>query len=314
MTSRSLLALVPASLFLGVACSSNIVSVNGGSTAGSSTSGGGATPVTTSSAGGATGAGGAGGGNPCSTDFAGAPILLVPARAGNLDLAGPSGTGLTIPEAEKIDCACVSMGTGGGSGAGTGGSGQTGYCTFGGSGALGAMFSTSNEVISALNVWPGYLGTLSFKSRDGTHSYAFSVSGKQVQKDGAPFTLDWNLAGFNQNPQFDQEVDELYDALIATFAPGFLPSQTCQQQNTCVVGSFGDAAYMEFPELGLTAWIASLSAGQPECSTWNRLDTHEPRGAPVPAPTGWMSSVRNRGLPPSATHSKTSKIPLFFKA
>ncbi len=213
-----------------------------------------------------------------------APIML-PGKAGQLDLAGPKGMGLSLLQAESIDCQCAAMlgGTGGsgagGSGAGGGNTGGpwgdgTDVCAFGDNQEVWFTYTPSNDIGTILTVWPGYAGALAAKSRDGAHTYGFSVLTAPVQKDGLSFNLDWNLAGFNQNPAFDAEINELYDALIATYAPSLPVDTDCQSSGNCVVGSFGDVAYMYFPQVGAAFWIASLSAGQPTCSTFNRIDLY----------------------------------------
>ncbi len=315
MSSRASLAIFPALLCLTYACGSNVVPAGPSSSASTTTTGmGGASvqngggPFTSAGAGGnvpqnttvsatttvSVGSGGAGGGSSLCTmqqqqarwaAMVQAPITLNPAKGANLDIAGPNGTGLTILQAQQIDCQCNDtpiMGTGGGGGSG-GGSSDGGYCQWGDNGEVGAFYTGPMGLVSFINLWPGYLGSLSFKSRDGAHSYTIPIQTATIDKDGKNFNLDWNLAGFNENPEFDEEINEIHDALIATFAPSIPFDDDCQASQKCDVGNFGDVAYMYFEELGLGLWIASLSAGQPFCSTFNRMDLY-PAGTPFSSP------------------------------
>ena len=63
---------------------------------------------------------------------------------------------------------------------------------------------------------------------------------------------------------------------MATYAPGVPADPDCQASGSCQVGAFGDVAYMILHDFGVIFWIASLSAGQPECSIFNRIDLFEP--------------------------------------
>jgi hypothetical protein len=88
----------------------------------------------------------------------------------------------------------------------------------------------------------GYTGTLTWKSADNMHTYVAQI-GKQIQKDGLPFTIDWNFqspdAGTTQ-AQLDAELTELYNGLVATFGTGIPQSTNCRLDTTC----------LEFPDDG----------------------------------------------------------------
>ncbi len=190
-----------------------------------------------------------------------------PRNIGLIDLAGgDTWQGLTIEAAEKIQCQSANEGDAFGDG--------TQYNQWGNNGELGCDYNVSNHKIYFCNAWPGYVGTMAFTSRDGAHKYTVPIQTATIQKDSKNFPLDWNLSGFNQNPKFDAELNELYDALIATYAPGLPSNSNCQGTGSCIVGNFGDVAYMFFPALGVGWWIASLAAGQPTCSTINRVDEY----------------------------------------
>jgi hypothetical protein len=194
--------------------------------------------------------------------------ITPPTLIGLLDLSGgPTWPGLTIEQAEKIQCQSTNEGDQFGDG--------TQVNQWGDGGQMWCDYNVSNRLIYFCNAWPGYVGTTTFTSRDGKDTFIVpAVQTAPIKKNGSPYLLDWNLAGFSQNPAFNAEINELYDALTATFASGLPPDLNCQGSGACIAGNFGDVAYMYFPALGVGWWIASLSAGQPTCSTFNRLDQY----------------------------------------
>jgi hypothetical protein len=290
MAYRSPLAILPALLFLTYACGTKVVESGVSSLSSSGAGSGGSHPASSvvvgpATAGSSTSTGGVGtgsaGGGPatCGSSFVTAPITLLPNRVGNLDLAGPDDMGLTLPEANQIDCPCTPLVTETGGSGGAGASVQ-GICAWGASQEMWTSYSFSTQIIQSATLWPGYLGTLDFESRDGAHTYSIPVQTGPILKDGAPFLLDWDLPGFNENAAFDAEVNELYDGLTATYAPGLPTDPSCQGSGACKVGNLGDVAYMLFAPFGVTFWVASLSAGQPTCSIFNRVDVLAPPPAP----------------------------------
>ena len=190
--------------------------------------------------------------------------IVPPTIGGGLDLSGgPSWIGLTIEAAEKINCQSDSQGDAFGDG--------TLVNSWGDNGELWIQYLVSNHKALQLSFWPGYLGTMNFKSKDGAHNYIVQVQ-SPVLRDGKAMILDW-LGNGGKN--FDPAGDELYRALLATYAPG-LPvdpmGTTCFQSGHCIKGSFGDIAYFYVPAIGWALWVPSISAAQPVPSTPNRLD------------------------------------------
>ena len=110
------------------------------------------------------------------------------------------------------------------------------------------------------------------------HVYEVPI-GTPIVKDGEPYPpLDWDEPGygFGQSPLFDQQIDELYDALTATFAPGLPVDPDCLQSGACIAGSFGQVAYMFFPELRIGMSVASYTAGVPVTNTIVQMQMFAP--------------------------------------
>ncbi len=189
--------------------------------------------------------------------------ILPPQSAGGLDIAGgDTWRGLTIEDAEdpKKNGLCQSTNAGDIFGNGT----LANY--WGDNAEILANYRVSNHKIIGILLRPGYQGTVELTSRDKAHRYSIPIS-SQVQKDGNNWELHWA-----PNKNFLDEANELYDALIATFAPGFPADTDCQASRRCIVGSFGDVAYFYVPALGSALWVPNRNAAQPAPSILNRID------------------------------------------
>lgn len=184
---------------------------------------------------------------------------VTPPRWGaGLDMAGgDSWQGLTIEEAEKINCQSDDIGYPFGGG--------TAVNSWGDNGEVWFAYSVQTRKASFLTFWGGYLGGYDFKSRDGAHSYQVRIF-TQVLKDGNPFQLDWNVP-----TRFDKEVNELGDAAVATYAPALEADDDCVGSRRCIVGNFGDVAYIYVPVVGWEIWVPNKNAQQPAPSIPNRL-------------------------------------------
>jgi hypothetical protein len=194
--------------------------------------------------------------------------VVPPRYGGGLDLAGgESWPGLTIAEAEKINCQSSSLGD-----------------IFGQNGILSNSWGDNQEVIFTyyvsndkawmMYIWNGYTGGMGcngeepgdspsgpcqpLQSRDKSHSY-FIPLGSQVQKDNANFELDWTDP-VNGPPEFN----ELADALMATYAPQLPAEPNCIGDGHCLLNtSQGDVPYFFILPLGIAISPASKSAPQP---------------------------------------------------
>jgi hypothetical protein len=206
-----------------------------------------------------------------------APITL-PGKAALLDLIGPPV--LTEPAAEQILCQGKMLGDVYGDG--------TSIESWGDKGEVWLAFVPPMMLeAKTIELLPGYMGTLVATSRDGMHSYTIPISGP-IQKDGATFTLDWS-----KQTNLQAALNELFDALLATYLPALLPVPDCfaatpvspdaglvdggdGQVPSCKAVAIADLGSVNFAPLGLTFWVASVSMAQPAPSTPNRIDLTAP--------------------------------------
>lgn len=221
--------------------------------------------------------------------------IVPPTRAAGLDLSGgPSWKGVTIGTAEQLNCQSENAGDAFGDG--------TQVNQWGDNGEVWVQYQVSTRKIIQISLFPGYLGTMDFKSKDGRHSYQLAVS-TQIQKDALPFALHWT-----DPPRFAAEADELFLALMATYAPG-LPAQAgCLASGRCIRGSFGDGAYFYVPALGWAIWIDNQNAPQPTPSIPTRIDQSPAKVMPfayanpllkldAEGPTGAAGKLGSAALP-----------------
>ena len=189
------------------------------------------------------------------------PIVLTN-RAGGLDLRGTTCGGLTLAEAEAINCQSDDQGD-------LFGDGKR-VATWGDNAELWLHYDPCSGAGTFLVVYQGYTGKLDFKSPDGTSSYSISVL-RQISKNGSGFALDTGWTG----APFEAEVDELYRGIVATFAPGIAldpAGTTCVSTKKCKVGTFGTVGYVFIPALGFAFWVNDVTAAQPTASIPMRLD------------------------------------------
>lgn len=184
-----------------------------------------------------------------------------PRLVGGLDLAGDdTWKGLTIDAAEQILCQSTNDGDDFGDGT------QVNY--WGDNQELLVDYTVSNRKINFALILPGYLGTVDATSRDGHDTFKIPVI-TQMTKNGQNYTIDWN------NPtKFAAEVNEIYDAMLATYAPGLPPDPDCIGSGACISGDFGDIAFFGFGALGLFLWVENKNAAQPAASKFNRIDIY----------------------------------------
>jgi hypothetical protein len=144
--------------------------------------------------------------------------------AANLDLARPAG--LTLDYAESIDCPLVRFG-----GPPDPNDGAYGY--WGANEDVIVSTDPTATWITSLVMSGSYTGSMSFQSRAGgsygSHTYVLAMG--QFDRDGVPFTIDPSSA--------IPGVNEIYDALIATFAPSIAPSHNCNDSPYYCVWGYG---------------------------------------------------------------------------
>lgn len=114
--------------------------------------------------------------------------------------------GLTLAQAETINCQATEYGDAFGDG--------TDVSYWGDNGEVWFDITPATKLGVMLTLWPGYVGTLSFKSPDQLQSYTIGIY-TTIQKNGQPYTLESGWTGAT----FEAEIDELSRGLIATFAP-----------------------------------------------------------------------------------------------
>jgi hypothetical protein len=216
--------------------------------------------------------------------------LQPPTTGAGIDMSGgPSWAGLTIEAAEAINCQSTDDGDEFGDGSNVN--------SWGGSGEVWADYNVSNHLINFMTFWPGYVGTIDMKSRDGKDSFSITCNNEQSTKNGNGYTINWPLDA-GSAALFDAEVNELYDALTATYAPGLPQDLDCINSGACIHGAFGDVAYMFFPALGTGFWVASQSQPQPVPSIFNRIDMYLAKTMPfsLASPMFKLDKVGPQGL------------------
>jgi hypothetical protein len=191
------------------------------------------------------------------------PIQLAN-RAAGLSLSGAADAGLTLAQAEAIDCQSDDQGD------------LFGDCTrvasWGDSSEAWMNYDPTTGVGRFFVLWPGYLGALDFKSPDAATTYSIGVN-RQITKNGQPFTLDTGWSG----AAFEAEVDELYRGIVSTFAPTIAlapPGTTCASTHACKIGRFGAVGFVFIPAVGFALWVSDATAAQPSPSIPNRLDVN----------------------------------------
>ena len=198
--------------------------------------------------------------------------IIPPTKAAGIDgVGGLSWAGLTVEDAEKINCQSSSDGDLFGDG--------TLVNQWGDNGEVWIKYNLANHnKIEWITVNVGYEGTMDFKSRDGKDTFQIHL-GSQITKNGKKYELNWD-----DDTKFGLEATELADALFATFAPE-LPAETvgtnsCIATGHCTKTQFPDIGALRIYPLGLHIWVDNPAASQPTPSIPNRIDMRLPRVMP----------------------------------
>ena len=158
------------------------------------------------------------------------PILLADPKneehrtVAGVDIDGTSGTGITVPEVEAILCPGTLLGSG---------PDGTVLEAWGGSNEVVAAYDPTTTVVQVVSLFPGYLGSMTLPTDpagpDARHT--FTVGLGQVQRDGAPFTIDWTDLKFTAGTQ-------LFNALQYNAAgyPGY-DATSCLSVSACPVNT-----------------------------------------------------------------------------
>jgi hypothetical protein len=183
-----------------------------------------------------------------------------------LDLLGHSNpAGITLEEAQAINCngdpVAVDPDAGPTDPSVTWGTNQE--VTF--------VYAADTHVVKQVALGPGYTGTIAFTSRSGSrfgqHSYEAGI-GTQILRDGVP----WTIRRQGTTTDFVQDdVDELYDAVIATFDPTRRPlaaTDNCKDTRFCLsLGDAGDGTSIIGVRPVHFYIVVKASTTQPEAST-----------------------------------------------
>lgn len=185
-----------------------------------------------------------------------APIVP-PRMFGGLDIAGSSWTGATVEDAEQTLCQASALG----------GDVETKTYSWGPNGEVLVSANRESNKIDFIQLNRGYRGTLEFRSRAdgprpnpfGQHTYSLGLD-RPLQRDGQTWAFDWSNA---------KQATELFDAMMATFAPDLPSTQDdCTVDGSCVarMGPPGEAYFGARP-LGFYFHVPDASGTQPAPST-----------------------------------------------
>lgn len=212
--------------------------------------------------------GGDGGGGDADTTCAAArwPVMaaeaMMPPRVfAGLDLAlSDNWEGLTLADAEHVNCKSVPLGPG--------------ATTWGFNKEVTAIYDVDTTEIYQLVLSPGYTGALSFHDRSGTNHYVMRI-GSVPTKNGQPYEIPWDQAtctGTGCVPPRDRVLTELYNAMMVTFAPAtgltFTDSTNCRTDRSCLISSDGGDGNTYFGIRALSTYFnTQANTTQPTSST-----------------------------------------------
>jgi hypothetical protein len=212
--------------------------------------------------------------------------ILPPGQAAGIDgYGGTSYNGVTIAQAEAINCQSEPSGV-------TFGDSDI-VNQWGDSGEVWVKYNPNTQKVSWFVLNNGYQGKMTFQSRDGAHTFVIEL-GNQILKDGQSIALDWynhTQTGMDaQGPIFDPasyeyKVTDFVDAMFATFAPELAAEDpthgTCVTSGRCLETLFGgEEGVTRIYPLGIHIWMDNPSAPQPTPTTPTRLDMRLPRIEP----------------------------------
>jgi len=191
-----------------------------------------------------------------------------PRKYAGIDMAkSDNWEGLTVEEAEHINCQALNAGSC---------DGEDNGSTWGDNGEVEFCYNIGTHLAYQMVLNRGYTGTMKFHSRQGglyeadgkQHTYEMGID--KMLRDGVDFQLDWS-----NNDKLDKAITELFDGAMATFAPSAaIADPTADDQANCdasaaclvtidndgVTGIFGFrplAIYFETKAIGTTQPIPS---------------------------------------------------------
>lgn len=126
--------------------------------------------------------------------------------------------GITIEDAEHINCQATNLG-GNGDGTATSCWGDNCEVVF--------TYDTTTHIVVQMEMRLGYNGTVSATSKDGKDKYELGVG--RISKNGTQFFINWK-----DDAQARKDITELYNAVIATYAPTVAQSDDCTADANCL--------------------------------------------------------------------------------
>jgi hypothetical protein len=185
--------------------------------------------------------------------------IVPPRMFAGIDMAnGDSWPGLKIEDAAKTLCGANPMSV-------DGTSQQAGW-GIAPNYQVVVEYDQTTHLINFYQLNAGYKGTLDFKSRAtslenpgapnpfGQHTYSVGVD-TPILRDGQPWPINWT-----DFTSLDPQMTEMFDALMATFAPE-LPStqKNCRAEGSCLARQANGEAYFGARPLSIYLHLADLS-------------------------------------------------------
>src|SRR5262249_5619267 len=136
---------------------------------------------------------------------------------------------------------------------------------WGDAGEIKVGYLKADKKINYFQLSAGYRGSLDFSSRAtslddpskpnpfGVHKYSIGV-GRPILRDGAPWQLNWQ--------DFDKQSTEIFDALMATYAPELKSTQkSCKKEGSCLARAIeNNEGVFGVRPLGIYFHVANVNA------------------------------------------------------
>ncbi len=210
------------------------------------------------------------GGSGCSPDqrdvkwaaMLAAPIVL-PGRAGTLDLAGADQTGITQAQAEAALCGGTSRGAVNGD--------DTETIAFGPNGDFAVVFDKATTKARFAVLTGGSKGSLDVGGEPDGGAAGYSIKlGAPITLAGAPVAIPWtdpNALGTLLN--------DLERAMLKTYFPNEpAPATACNVAPVrCSPGALGTAGFLSFTKLGVTIWVGDTASAE-KSNVPSRIDVY----------------------------------------
>jgi hypothetical protein len=195
-----------------------------------------------------------------------------------LDFVGPTWAGLPIEAAESVPTNATMTGGGLCQGTALGPEGRCpsglGVCNataWGQDNQVVASWDATTHEIDQIALYPGYTGaitTMQYPDHTGAkHSYSIGV-GSVVQRDGAPFEIQWST---EEASQLNVQLTDIFNAFMATYGAGagvVFDTSSCTSDSQC--NASGTVSVCECEHVTSSAACVSGATGQ--CGIRNCAD------------------------------------------